>query len=227
MLKYLKRVLGLEKKVDKITAEELFKDDEVIVCNSIDDCTNCCIEPYCKEPRKFDEDCNWVIPFPKEFVSANDSILLIDDNAGMVSFLIDDMEFLKSKGCIDNDINILPITTSSAAFSFNAIQEKHQGLNIKWALIDITLGGSRVKNGENEKLTGVDVYEMIIKYNPDVNFLFYTGNNLNPYIRANEKLIQQFKDVSGGKNIKDYVLFKTSMDMDSRRNYIQTHLFKK
>jgi len=79
----------------------------------------------------------------------------------------------------------------------------------------------------NLKYTGVDVFEMINKNKntpKDFKFLFYTGNNLNPYIKSNEKLINQFKNITGD-SIKDYVLFKTSMDIDSRRKYIIEHIF--
>ncbi len=156
-----------------------------------------------------------------------DTFFIIDDNEGMVSFLEDDVEYFdKYKVLNAKDINILSLSGNHSAFVFELLQERLKGLNIKWAIIDITLGGSIMTEQGNIKYTGVDVLEMILKYNPEVNFLFYTGNNLNPYIKRNKKLINQFNNITGN-NIEDYTLFKTSMDMQSRRKFIAERLFGK
>lgn len=162
-----------------------------------------------------------------EFDPDKDTILIIDDNEGMVSFLEDDMEFLEEKGIVDlEEVNILGISGLHAAFTFEMLLEKYDCLNIKWAIIDITLGGSKMTPQGNLKYSGVDVFRMIHENNPEVVFFFYTGNSLNPYIHANKALMRQFKEITG-EGIMDHVLFKTSMDMDDRRKYIAEVLFGK
>ncbi len=210
-------------KKDELTADHLFQDE----ASAGDRCHKCNFgEDYNCPLQKENDKCKWGVDLPKDFIKGNDTILLIDDNAGMVSFLTDDMKFIGEQNHFDlQKTNILPISTSFAAFNFNALQTKNDGLNIKYALIDITLGGSVMTKNGNVKYTGVDVYAMILKYNPDVKFLFYTGNNLNPYIKANKILIDQFNEINGGK-INDFVLFKTSMDLEARRDYIVEKLFK-
>lgn len=163
----------------------------------------------------------------KDFDNKKETILIIDDNEGIVSFLEDDIDFLQGEGIIDiSEVNVLGLSGSHAGFNFEIMQKRNSGLNIKWAIIDITLGGSVMTKEGIVKYTGVDVFEILYKDNPDIKFLFYTGNNLNPYIKANKKIIDQFNRITD-EDISKYVLFKTSMDMDKRRNYISEFLFNK
>ena len=181
---------------------------------------------HCQDRGNYESFCDNAVGI--NYNKKKDSILIIDDNEGMVSFIEDDMDFLnKTKVIKKDEINIISLSGNLAGFSFEIMQKKAKGLNIKWAIIDITLGGSVMTKEGNVKYTGVDVYEMLMEFNPEAKFVFYTGNNLNPYINANKKLIEQFKKVSGGKNIKEFVLFKTSMDMDTRRKYLTENLFNK
>jgi len=205
------------------TAESLFADDKIEINVN---CDSCLLKKYCQKRGEVSHECENAIDLP-DYNPKLDTILLIDDNEGMISFLMDDMDYFIENKIIDKEkYNILPITGSHAAFTLKLLYEKLSRLNIKFAIIDITLGGSKMTSEGNIKYTGVDTFEMMYKNNKDFNFLFYTGNNLNPYIKANEKLINQFKKLTN-KNIKDYVLFKTSMDMTSRRDYITKYLFKK
>jgi len=163
----------------------------------------------------------------KNFDNCKETLLIIDDNEGMVSFLEDDIEYLDEKGILcSKKINVLSISSVYAAFTLEILIEKEKGLNIKWAIIDITLGGSIMSSKGNIKYTGVDVLNMIYKYNPKLKFIFYTGNNLNSYIKRNALLIKQFKKITG-KNIEEFILYKTSMDINERRKYISKHLFGK
>ena len=174
----------------------------------------------------YEEEC----VFKKElanYTQGHDTFFIIDDNEGIVSFLEDDLEFFHEEKILDlGKINVLALTGSHSAFSFELIQKKTPNLNIKWAVIDITLGGSIMTSEGNIKYTGVDVFKILIENNPDVKFLFYTGNNLNPYIKGNKKIIDQFHNITN-KNISDYILFKTSMDIDIRRKYIAKTFFEK
>jgi len=208
---------------DTQTAEELFKDAEIIIKNK-KICDECTFKKLCREKeRDASYYCDWVVDI--NFDRNKKSILLIDDNEGMISFLKDDIEYLNDQELLDlNNLNLITMSGAHAAFNLEATQIKAGGLNISYAIIDITLGGTQITDRGTIKYTGVDVFEMIHNYNPDVKFIFYTGNNLNPHIQSNARLINQFKSIYG-KNIKDFILFKTSMDIDDRREFISKKLF--
>jgi len=225
MIKFIKNLFSNKDNEEnkEMTAECMFDNDEIETSNV--DCNNCSIKSLCSDNNIIHE-CENSIDIG-DYNPDLDTVLIIDDNEGMISFLMDDMDYFVDKGIIDKDkLNILPISGLHAAFSLKLLYEKLPRLNIKHAIIDITLGGSKMTKEGNIKYTGVDVFSMIYKNNPDFRFLFYTGNNLNPYIKSNEKLISQFKELTGG-DIKKHVLFKTSMDISSRRKYIQECLFDK
>ena len=212
-----------KKEEDKLTAESLFPDKEPTEHS----CKGCLIEPYCTKVGGQSNLCKYAIDI-KGYDKNKDTILIIDDNKGVISFLMDDIEYLDEEKIINlKTINVITISGTHAAFTLELLYSKLEKLSIKWAIIDITLGGSAMTEKGNLKYTGVDVFEMINKNKntpKDFKFLFYTGNNLNPYIKSNEKLINQFKNITGD-SIKDYVLFKTSMDIEKRRKYITKHIF--
>jgi len=219
----VKNIFKIEKEEDPLTAESLFPDKEVIKHS----CNGCGIKNYCNGKGQASNLCNYAIDLDG-YDKNKDTILIIDDNEGVISFLMDDIEYLNEKDIIDlENINIITISGAHAAFTLELLYAKLERLSIKWAIIDITLGGSSMTENGNVKYTGVDVFEMINKNKNTPNefkFLFYTGNNLNPYIKANERIINQFKEITGD-DIKNYVLFKTSMDIERRRKYIIKHIF--
>lgn len=223
MIEFIKNLFKKEIETqEELTAESIFSDDKVELNV---DCDNCPLKTQCVNKGPIHE-CENSMEL-KDYNPELDTILIIDDNKGMISFLMDDMEYFIDKKVIDIEkYNILPITGVHAAFTLKLLYEKLPRLNVKFAIIDITLGGSKMTEEGNIKYTGVDAFEMMYTNNPDFNFLFYTGNNLNPYIKSNEKLINQFKKLTND-DIKKHILFKTSMDMNSRRKYIQEFLFKK
>lgn len=187
-------------------------------------CLSSCGQSFFCEGCGKVEGCFWVKKIP-DFDSTKPSILLIDDNPGMVSFLRDDIEEIFEKHHINiNAYNILEFDTKFAAYNFIATHDYYNGLNIMYAIIDITYGGSVQSNYGNLRLTGVDIFREIYRINPDVKFVFYTGNQLNPYIKSNKELMDSFTEIYHD-NIMDYVLYKTSLDMDDRRDYFAEKLF--
>ena len=211
-----------EKEYEPQTAEELFKDEEKIDLSS---CEDCLMSYNCKAKRKKTDICEFAIDI-SHIDLTQDVILIIDDNNGVVSFLEDDMEYYKEENIISEETQILSISGSYAAFTLELLLAKVGDLKIKYAIIDITLGGSRQSEEGNIKYTGVDVFRMLYEDNKDIKYLFYTGNNLNPYIKSNEVLMTKYKDITG-RDIGESVLYKTSIDMDSRRKFIAEYLFGK
>jgi len=223
MFNFIKNIFKKEKEElkEELTAENLFKDD---IIEREFECINCPLKKVCKSHSASIE-CEDAINMDN-FDDTKDTILVIDDHEGIISFLKDDMEFFNEKGIIKlNDVNLLLISGSYAAFTLKLLYDKIGKLNIKWAIIDITLGGSKMTPEGNIKYTGVDVFDMIYKKDKPFKYLFYTGNNLNPHIRSNQKIIEQFKNITN-ENLNDHILFKTSMDMNTRRKYITKHLFE-
>lgn len=192
--------------------------------NSDGVCIESCSKTFFCEGCGMIVNCSWIdkkINFNRDLPS----ILLIDDNSGMVSFLRDDVEtILEEMGIDPESFNILEFSSKFAVYQFIATHQYHNGLNIMYAIIDITYGGTVQSSNGNIRLTGVDVFSEIYKANKDVKFMFYTGNVLNPYIRSNKELIDQFKTIYDD-DINEYVIFKTTMTMDDRQSEIKRRLF--
>lgn len=157
------------------------------------------------------------------FDKNKNSILIIDDNPGIISFMKDDIENLDKYGVNIDDYNIITFTTKMAAYQFEVTQRYYGGLNIQYAIIDLTLGGTLFSNKGNVKYTGIDVLQQIMVYNPEVKYLFYTGNSLNKAVNTTEYMLNQFKKLTGN-NIYKYILFKTSLDSNDRKEFIANWL---
>lgn len=186
-------------------------------------CKDCSLLAVCDNIQN--EECKWVQDLSNVFNREKETILLIDDDPGMVSFLEDDLIELHDSGFIDlGNYNLLKFSGPYAAFNFKSTQNKSHGLNVKYAIIDITIGGSLMTDRGNVKYNGIDVFKMISQYTKDFRYLFYTGNSLNTYIKSNKTLIEDFNSVSSD-SIFQHVLFKTSLDMDDRRSFIYKILF--
>lgn len=179
-------------------------------------CCDCCSH----------SNCVWLVDLP-DYDSSKPSILLIDDNPGVLSFLSDDFDEVFKEHNIDASLyNILKFTSQFAVYHFLATSYKHGGLNVEIAVIDITYGGCVPSPKGNVRLTGVDVFNELYKRNPDVSYLFYTGNSLNAYIKSNYELMEQF-EVIADNNIMEHVLFKDMVNMDERRDFFYKKFFEK
>lgn len=157
-----------------------------------------------------------------------ETILLMDDNSGVISFLVDDLRSLQKKGLFDyTEYNLLTIDTKLASFKLRALIKSKQKLNIKYAIYDITLGGTLFNDeGMNITLDGVDSFIDVQQVYPNTKYLFYTGNKLNPYIKKNEETITKFKNFTG-ENIEKHILFKTSLSRAERQEYLLNFLTSK
>jgi len=211
----------IKKTEENQTASGLFDNpqEQEKTCAHADGCSICFIGLNNTRKLVVDTACDWTLEL-KDYDDTKPSILVVDDNPGIISFLIDDIESLDGKSIDLKDYNLLTFDTINAAFYFEATQHKYKGLNIEFAILDLTLGGSIQTSEGPVKYTGVDIYQQILIYNKDAKVLFYTGNNLNEYIKSNKKIINQFAEITDGKSIKDYILFKTALDLQGRREYL-------
>jgi len=152
-------------------------------------------------------------------------VVIIDDNAGICSFIEDDFEELDENGLINlDDYNIFNFNGNMCAYKLFATLQKYPNMNIQKAIIDITYSGTVQTNKGNIKLNGVDVFEVLYELNPNLKYVFYTGNQLNKNIKTISTLINKYNDILK-KNIFDNVLYKTNLSMKDRRNYFLRKLF--
>jgi len=130
------------------------------------------------------------------------TLLLIDDDSGIISLLNDIIKFSK----MSQKINIINIKSSYAGFLYFYLTKKYN-IKIDYAIIDITYGGKLQINNTNVSIEGISVFADLITKNPDLKFLFYTGNSLNEYILSSEKIIVFFNELTGN-NIEKYAIHK-------------------
>ena len=221
------KLLGMFHQEEEKTAETLFyeeENDKIFLSKNDGDSYLFGQNNDKKLKREDIENCPWFKKWFKElpnFDPSKESILIVDDNPGIISFMEDDLEDIDNMETFDLDkYNIITFDTNFAAYQFEATQHGYAGLNIKFAILDLTLGGTLPTESGPVKYTGVDIYQQLTIYNPEAKFLFYTGNSLNEYVATSKKIIDQFKKLTG-KDINDYVLFKTSLDLNNRRLFLE------
>lgn len=189
------------------------------------DCYSCNKKTICNSFGLKDT-CDWILNIDNKDLS-KPGILIIDDNPGIVSFLEDDFEVLDEEGKINiEDYNIFSFTSKSAGYMVMATIRKYGNLNIQYAIIDITLGGTINTTEKIIKLTGVDILEILLEMNPNLKYIFYTGNLMNHYIKPIANIMKQYKEITG-KDITDDILFKTELNMKDRQRYILEELLEK
>jgi len=152
-------------------------------------------------------------------------ILIIDDNEGICSFIEDDFEELDVNGKINlNNYNVFVFYGIMCAYDLIATIQKYPNMNIQKAIIDITYSGTVETNKGNIKLNGVDIFEILYEINPNLDYLFYTGNQMNNHIKIISEIMRKYTKLTN-KKITDDILFKTQFSMNDRRKYIAEHLF--
>jgi len=206
---------------ENTTSSELFK-EEKDNSGKIKSCKNCEVSDVCRLSNTGSESylCGYV-KRQKDYDPNKPSVLLFDDNYGVISFLKDDLEELDEENKINlKNYNIIEFTSKYAGFQALATLKSYSGLNIKYAIFDLTLGGGvydEVKG--NVILDGVDIFENVRYYNPDMRYIFFTGNKLNPYINKNKEIMDKFEKISG-EDINKHILFKTNLTPEKRKDYL-------
>ena len=215
-----------------VTSEDLFKDDKD---NDVK------IQKECKECsffKKYQKSCN-MSPHPSmlcrflpsiDYDKSKKTIIILDDNEGVVSFLLDDIkEILKNHGIEDihQEFNLLTFSSQYCAFNLMSAIQAYNIQNIDYGIFDITLGGGVFEDNKgNIVLDGVDAFQICYEISNDMKYVFFTGNKLNPYIKKNKEVIEKFSTITGGKDLHDYVLYKTSKTLEDRRQYLYRYHLK-
>lgn len=209
----------------KITSSSVFREEKnesiVIGCGS-------CIHTKTCEKNKADKSflCKFSTHLPEHIYDRNkETILLLDDNSGVISFLEDDFKHLDSMGKIDlKKYNLIHFTNKTAAFEACSTLDLYKGLNVKYAVLDLTLGGTTTDDkGETVMYDGVDVFNSIKKYNNNFKYIFFTGNKLNPDIKKNAEMLEKFNRTTGD-NLENHILFKTSLSRLQKRDFFESFI---
>lgn len=197
------------------TSQSLFGDEKKnifkIKCTS-----DCPLNYVCKFKTP-----DWLCKYVKTDFSYDKNkktIIILDDNEGVISFLLDDLKALDEQQRIElANYNIVSFHGQDAAFSAIATIRALNGMNIIGGILDITIGGVSIDGNKKSVIyTGVDVFLEIIKHSINAKLIFFTGNKLNPHITKNKQLIDSFYDVTN-RNIFDYVFYKSNFSKSERR----------
>jgi len=142
----------------------------------------------------------------KKFLKQDKKIMLIiDDNGGLISLIEDVLEINNVK----EKINIVKISSMYAGFLLHYFREKTGKLKFDYAIIDLSFGGV-IYDDElgNIRYEGIKVFKDIYEDNKDIKYFFYTGNSLNKYMSSSREIMSSFEEITNGKNMLDYVIFK-------------------
>jgi hypothetical protein len=139
------------------------------------------------------------------------TILIMDDREAIISSMMDDLYSLDDQESEFNlnSYNILKIHSKMAGFQVFDILEKAPLIEIKYALLDIILGGKKVIDGKRTMVDGVDVAIAIWDKFETAEILFFSGC----IIESDSRDIFNFKDKFEeytGDNIENYILPKDS-----------------
>ena len=130
------------------------------------------------------------------------NLLVVDDSVGIISLVKDAIDELG----ITEEHNIIAFSSAYAGVAFEYFQRKCP-VKIDAAIIDLVFGGVvRHKDG-TLKIEGMDVFRRVYERNPNVQFLFYTGNSLNRHMPKAKRIMDAFRDITG-RDIGRYVLYK-------------------
>ena len=104
------------------------------------------------------------------------TILIMDDREEIISSVLDDLAALdNTNNFFLEDYNILTVSSKMAGFSVLDILEKAPKIEIKFALLDVILGGKKNIDGKRKMVDGVDVALAIWEKFPNADILFFSG----------------------------------------------------
>jgi CheY-like chemotaxis protein len=159
-------------------------------------------------PQKIEED----IKIPEvriidSFDSSKPSILIVDDQKGIISIIED---YMDECGINEKEYNILSFYGSHAAFVMQETLEKliEKGLTkLDIAVVDIVLPGKKKVDGKYTKCDGIDVVIWLNKHLNLTNFVFYTGNVVSAYVGFINEKTDKFQAYFN-KDMKDHIIYK-------------------
>ena len=151
-----------------------------------------------------------------------ETIIICDDSLGVCTFVEDDLKDLTKQ-----KYNIISFYGADAIYKCIEFCETFEITPSK-AIIDLIIGGvrkiyfddkSKTTNNStkkyNLKLDGVDLFEYLYLKNQNLDYLFFTGNTLSPEITFIDKMMNQFRKLTG-LNLESKSVAKMTFTLDER-----------
>ena len=143
-----------------------------------------------------------------------ETIIICDDSLGVCTFLEEDLKELTKQR-----YNILSFYGADAIYKCIEFCETFNITPSK-AIIDLIIGGVRKiyfddNKKYNLKLDGVDLFEYLYLKNQNLDYLFFTGNTLSPEISFIDKMMIQFRKLTG-LNLESKSVAKMTFTLDER-----------
>ena len=233
-MKLLDKILSFFKKEEKketptICETEFSKEyknniQEKIKEENLKNCPTCPIADKCNGGRN---NLCQKYQIPEGYGPNKKTILIIDDNLGIVSFLEDDVKEMAREYSLNiDDFNIVAIYGNDAAINAITLVKKYPEFKVDYAIIDLTYGAIIKTDKGNVKFNGVDVFCYLREKNPNLKYVFFTGNTLNTYLNSIKRMVEKFKSCSNGEDIIDHTIFKNQYSDEDRLKVIFENLFK-
>jgi hypothetical protein len=148
------------------------------------------------------------LKFPDGFDPDKKTVIILDDSFGATMLFDDTIEkLMERKDGLTDGIQFIKISTPLAVFMLQEELNHETIRNIVGGVLDITIGGWAVKDGETSILDGIDAYMMIKEKFPDSTLRFFTSHSMNAKNAEIYKFMQKFNKLTG-LDIQDYTYMK-------------------
>lgn len=129
--------------------------------------------------ESLNEQVSWLITngwlVDSKYNKENKNILIMDDSEEIILSILDDLRSIDSPHFNLSKFNIITVSTKMAGFDVLEIIKNADRIKIDFALLDIVLGGKKDIDGIRKMLDGVDIAIELLKNNPAVHLLFFSG----------------------------------------------------
>jgi hypothetical protein len=135
--------------------------------------------------------------YPDGFDKDKPTIIILDDSAGATMLFDDDIRKIQEANSTARDMQFLKISTPQAVFMLKSAITNGLICNIKGAVLDITIGGYAVVDGQTVILDGIDAYRIIRTHFPHAVMRFFTSHSMNEKNAEIYKFMKKYEDYAG------------------------------
>jgi transcription termination factor Rho len=141
--------------------------------------------------------------------------IIIDDNEGIISYILDTINDIFSENNINpKNYKIVTFSGVNAIYSYLGFLKEYNKY-IFGGIFDLTIGGIKRFQGMNIRLNGLDAIYASNKLGIK-KFILFTGNTINPKIRENKIVLERYKNIIK-RDIKEDLIFKSDFNNDLKR----------
>jgi len=138
------------------------------------------------------------LKYPDGFASDRKTVIILDDSAGATMLFDDTIRELQKSGenCV-NEIQFVKISTPQAVFMLKNEVNRGNLSNIVGAVLDITIGGYAIVDGNTVILDGIDAFEFLSSRFPEAEMRFFTSHSMNEKNAEIFRFMQKYKKLTG------------------------------